>query len=132
VRPERPFLLDTTVLIDVSRSREPAASWLQETLRQSTQVCVSAVTVAELFAGLRPALRLDWQDFIDDLTHWDVTREIAIQAGVFRYDLARRGRTILIADTLIAATAAVYGATLVTANIKDYPMPNLRLLRLGS
>jgi predicted nucleic acid-binding protein len=55
-----------------------------------------------------------------------------VLAGVFRYDLARQGRTLQISDALTAATAVVTGSTLVTTNVKDYPMPNLRLLRLGS
>src|SRR5215203_1194113 len=81
VRTRSLYLLDTTVLIDVARRKEPATSWLGDTLRRSDQVCVSAVTVAEFFAGVRPAQRIEWQRFIDGLTHWDVTREIAIRAG---------------------------------------------------
>ena len=82
-------MLDTTVLIDVARRREPATSWLNRIVRRPVQTCVSAVTVAEFFAGLRPEQRRDWQYFIDRLTDWDVTKEIAIRAGIFRYDLAR-------------------------------------------
>lgn len=125
------YLLDTTVLIDVARGKEPATSWLGDTLRRSDQICVSAVAVAEFFAGVRPVQRVDWQGFIDGLTHWDVTKEIAIRAGILRYDLARQGRTILIPDALIAATAIVYGAPLATANIKDFSVPGLVTLRLA-
>jgi len=131
VRTRSLYLLDTTVLIDVARRKEPATSWLGDTLRRSDQVCVSAVTVAEFFAGVRPAQRIEWQRFIDGLTHWDVTREIAIRAGTLRYDLARQGRAILILDALIAATAIAYGASLATANIKDFSVPGLATLRLG-
>ncbi|MBA3450226.1 MAG: type II toxin-antitoxin system VapC family toxin [Chloroflexia bacterium] len=124
------FLLDTTVLVDVSRGREPAFSWLRESLRRQQQLCISAVSVAELFAGLSPRRREEWREFINDLTHWDVTTEIGILAGILRYDLARRGRTIHIPDALIAATALVYGAALVTDNVKDFPMPEIKTVRL--
>jgi predicted nucleic acid-binding protein len=116
----RPYLLDTTVLIDVSRGRQPALAWLHEALIPPGQVCVSTVTIAEFFAGVRPPHRGDWQIFVEKLTHWDVTTEIAFRAGALRYDLARQGRALLIADALIAATALAYGAVLVTANIKDF------------
>jgi predicted nucleic acid-binding protein len=123
-------LLDTTVLIDVARRREPATSWLNKIVRHPIQTSVSAVTVAEFFAGVRPEQRRDWQYFIDGLTHWDVTKEIAIRAGILRYDLARQGRAMQIADALIAATAMVHGAALVTANITDFAVAGLTTIRL--
>ena len=123
-------MLDTAVLIDVARRREPATSWLSKTVRRPIQTCVSAVTVAEFFAGVRPEQRRDWQYFIDGLTHLEVTKEIAIRAGILRYDLAREGRALQIADALIAATAVVYGAALVTANITDFAMAGITTIRL--
>jgi predicted nucleic acid-binding protein len=126
-----PYLLDTTVLIDLSRNREPASSWFRRNVHQSGTLGVSTVTIAEFFAGLAIADRTLWERFIDELSHWDVSRDIALQAGIYRHDLARLGRIVLIPDALIAATAAIVGATLVTSNAKDFPMPGMRILRLG-
>jgi predicted nucleic acid-binding protein len=126
----RPYLLDTTVLIDVSRSRQPALSWLDELLIGPSLVCVSAVTIAELFAGVRPTQRARSQTFIDRLTHWDVTTEIAVRAGMLRYDLARQGRALLIPDALIAATALAYGAVLVTWIISDFTVTGVPSISL--
>jgi predicted nucleic acid-binding protein len=124
------YLLDTTVLIEASRLREPALSWLREALRKSDEVGVCAVIVAEFFAGLRPDERPRWETFVAELTYWASTREMARQAGIYRYTYARLGRTIQTADALIAATAAAVGATLVTDNIKDFPMPEIKTTRL--
>jgi predicted nucleic acid-binding protein len=126
----RPYLLDTTVLIDVSKRREPASLWLAEMLQGSEQLCVSAVTVAEFFTGLWPAERDDWQVFLSELTHWDVTREIAILGGILRHDLAQQGRTLQIPDALIAATAIVHEATLITANIRDFSGTGVAVMTL--
>jgi predicted nucleic acid-binding protein len=123
------FLLDTTVLIDASQEREPALTWLRNALRQVDEIGVCAVTVAEFFAGLQPHERPRWAAFVSELTYWEIGRETAMQAGSFRYDFARRGRTILIADALIAATAATVGATLVTETIKDFPMLEVLTMR---
>jgi predicted nucleic acid-binding protein len=123
------FLVDTTVLIDVSRHREPALTWLRNALQRPDEVGVCAVTVAEFFAGLRPDERARWEAFIGQLTFWVTTRDMAQQAGSYRYDYARRGRVIPTADAIIAATAAAVGATLVTDNAKDFPMPGLSLIQ---
>lgn len=125
-----PFIVDTTVLIDAARHKEPAYSWLRAALRRPGEVAVSAVNVAEFFAGLRPDERPRWEAFVDELACWDVTREIAKLAGTYQYDSARRGQTIHIADALVAATAFTVGADVVTDNIKDFPMADVTTIRL--
>jgi predicted nucleic acid-binding protein len=124
------FRLDTTVLIEASRHREPALSWLREALRTSDEVGVCAATVAEFFAGLRPDERPRWASFIDELTYWATRREVDRQAGSYRYEYARRRQTILTAEALITATAAAVGAMLVTDNVKHFPMPEIKSMRL--
>jgi len=126
------YLLDTTVLGDASKNREPVRSRVDDLLSGPSEVGVSAVNVAEFIAGVRPEDRPEAETYLDGLVHWGVTREIAVQAGRYRYAYARQGQTILIPDALIAATARVLGATLVTNNVKDFPMPALAVERLGS
>lgn len=126
------YLLDTTVLVDVSHEREPTVTWLRDMLRSSNVVGVSGVNVAEFFAGLRPGERGRWAAFLADLEYWAITPEVAMRAGIVRYDYARQGRAILLPDALVAATAAVVGAILVTSNVKDFPMLNVQVLRIGT
>jgi predicted nucleic acid-binding protein len=57
----------------------------------------------------------------------DVTRPIAEQAGLLRREWASRGRTLSLPDLLIAASAIHHGLVLVTDNVKDFPMRDLRL-----
>lgn len=56
-----------------------------------------------------------------------VDRAAAWQAGEWRRDFATTGITLWQADCLIAATAKVNGATLVTGNPQDFPMPELEV-----
>jgi hypothetical protein len=59
---------------------------------------------------------------------WLETRfAIAKQAGALRYEWARKGVTLTLTDTMIAATVLHYGLTLITDNRKDFPMPELKL-----
>jgi len=126
-----PYLLDTTVLVDVARLRNPATAWLRERLRSQDRIGVSAVSVAELFAGLTPDVRTNWRRFLGELSYWGVTKEIAIAGGIWRYDLARQGRTLHMPDALIAATAMEIGTTLVTANVKHFSVRHLPILGLA-
>ena len=126
------YLLDTTVLVDISNRIEPVSSQVRALLVGPDEVGVSAVSVAEFFAGLRPEDRPRWEAFLDQTDHWNITREIAVQAGVYRYAYVRLGRAISTPDALIAATALAIGATLLTNNVRHFPMPELRLLRIGT
>ena len=123
------YLLDTSALIDFSKGREPTHSRLLALIEAGT-VAVCAVTIAEFYAGLPPENRSQWRRFLATLPHWVITREAAERAGSYRYDLARQGRALSLADALLAAVAQEHGAVLITENTKDFPMPGIRLLSL--
>jgi predicted nucleic acid-binding protein len=126
------YLLDTTALIDISKEIEPISSQIREWLEGPDEVGTCGVVVAEFFGGLQSNERLPWISFIDRLEFWEITRPIAIQAGIFRYHHARLGVTLSTTDTLIAAVAVSVGAIVVTRNIKDFPMNEVSVIRLGS
>jgi predicted nucleic acid-binding protein len=64
------------------------------------------------------------------LKFYPVTWEIAKQAGELQNVWRRRNRTLSLPDTTIAAVALANDLTLVTGNVKDFPMPELRLYPL--
>ena len=47
------LLLDTTVLIDALRNRRQRRGWLEMRVVAGNLLAVSAVTIAEVYAGLR-------------------------------------------------------------------------------
>lgn len=113
------LLIDTDVLIDYLRGEPSAVSFLescQETL------FVSAISVAELFAGVRGDD--EHAALVTFLTAFEVVAvdaEIAATGGLYRRDFRKSHGTGL-ADALIAATAKQSDARMVTLNGKHFPM----------
>lgn len=123
-------LLDTTALIDYSKKREPAYSRIVALIAAEEDLGVCAVNVAEFYAGLRPEQRDQWAPLFSVLHYWEITRAAAQRAGVYRYTFARRGRAISTADALVVAVAVEVGATLITSNVKDFPMDDVQIFPL--
>ena len=125
------LILDTTVLIDLSKGRDNVRATLGAYVDMGRELGVCAVSVAEFMAGVPRSQRQQWSDWIDDFEYWEISREAAELAGILRHDLARQGRTLHVPDALLAATAIVTDSTLMTNNVKDFQVPRLRLLHLG-
>ena len=54
-----------------------------------------------------------------------MTAAIARRAGSLKSLYARKGRTLTLADMIVAATALEHNLTLITDNRKDFPVSDL-------
>ncbi len=119
-------VLDSTVLIDHLRGR-PAVARVAA-LRETDDVpATTAINIEEIVRGLRPSEIDSTEQLFSGLVILPIGKRAARQAGTWRRDFAARGVTLWQADCLIAATALVHGAMLVTGNPKDFPMDGLSL-----
>jgi predicted nucleic acid-binding protein len=113
------FLIDTDVLIDYLRGQADAVSYLESL---TEQLVISAITVAELFAGVREGTeRQALEAFLSAFEVVDVNQSISRRGGLYRRDISK-SHGVGLADALIAATAEEQEATLVTLNKKHFPM----------
>jgi len=113
------LLIDTNVLIDYLRDRVEAVTYLESL---APPLLVSAITVAELYAGVRDgAERVTPDQFIDSFQVVAIDEDIASRAGMIRRDFGKSHGTGL-ADAIIAATAEIHHASLVTLNSKHFQM----------
>jgi predicted nucleic acid-binding protein len=119
-----PLVLDTTVLIDALRGR-PAADRIEELIATREVLLTTAVNVEEIVRGLRPAEQESVDLLLTGLRIIPIRRKEAERAGRWRREFAGRGITLHQADCLIAAAAYGAGGRLATANVKDFPMPEL-------
>lgn len=118
-------LLDTDILIDILRGHEAIRTVLFD-LTERAIPCCSVISVAELYAGMRPEEKHATDSLLDALVIVPVTQEIAEVAGRFKRRV--KSRRLELADCLIAATAFLEGAMLATGKTKDYPMPEITVL----
>jgi hypothetical protein len=113
---------DTSVLVDFLRGDERAVALLTEAATGGDQLWGVVVTRTELLAGMRTSERRPTRALLDSLRWRDVDVELADRAG----ELARRYRRshpgVDVADYLVAAGVELLGGTLLTLNVRHFPM----------
>ncbi len=119
------LLLDTSVLIDVLRRRRGRREWLAELAGAGHILATTSLNVAEVYAGMRPGEEPQTEAFLAGLECYDLTRGAGQLAGKLKSDWSRKGRTLALADTIIAAIALERHCMLATDNRKDFPMAEL-------
>jgi len=124
------LLLDTSVMIDVVRFRNQRNEFLAELARSGHRLCTSTLNIAELFAGVRPGESARIEALLSGLELYELSASIARLAGQMRNAWAKRGRTLSLADTIVAATAIDRRCALLTDNRKDFPMREVQLFPL--
>jgi predicted nucleic acid-binding protein len=102
---------------------------LRNCCSKATIACC-AVNVSEVYAGMRPHEADATDALMSSLEYLEITWRMAREAGRLKYREARKGRTISLADAMIAAVALDKGITLITDNVKHYRIQGLKLYPL--
>jgi predicted nucleic acid-binding protein len=124
------ILLDTSVIIDALRLRRGRRQWLAQLVRSGHTLTTSALNLAEVYAGMRPAEETRTKAFLLALHCHEINASIAELGGRLKSEWAKKGRTLTLADTMVAAVALQQRCPLATDNRKDFPMPELQLPEL--
>lgn len=120
-------LLDTSFVIDYWQGRPDAVARLEELVADGAPLLVNEVVVCELFAGLRPPQHEDARGFLEPLEFIQPGPGAAATAGRWRAEARDRGRTLHLADALIAAAAEAAGAAVLTRNVRDFALAEVRV-----
>lgn len=124
------FLLDASVVIDVLNNKRGRPAVLRSLLEAGHVPGCCPINITEIYAGMRPREEAATELFLDSLAFFPLTPAAARLAGELKRDYARTGRTLNLGDVMIAAVALREGLTLLTDNVKDFPMPELLLYPL--
>jgi predicted nucleic acid-binding protein len=124
------LLLDTTVLLDVLRARRNRRVLLAELVASGHLLATAAINVGEVYAGMRVGEEKRTEAFLSSLDCYPITAAIARRAGSLKSAWAQKGKTLSLADMIVAATALEHGLALMTDNRKDFPLPELNFYPL--
>ena len=112
-------IIDTDILIDTSRNKSEAIAYLQN-LQISSNLAISAVTQMELIVGCTNKVDLrKVENFLQQFSIIKIDQDIS-DKSVELLKSYRLSHGLLIADSLIAATAIVWDYPLATKNQRDY------------
>lgn len=112
-------IIDTDILIDFGRGIPEAANCLQQ-LQSNSKLAISIVTQMELIVGCANKLELQTlEKFLQGFEVVRIDQPISEQA-VELLRVYRLSHGLLIADSLIAATAMIRDYPLITKNQRDY------------
>ena len=120
------YLLDSDVLIWLTRRRPPPALVERVTGTPREDMATSSIVIAEMVRGAhRHSERSDYllaeiRDFLGRFPVLPFDVAAAYEYGRIDAYLTGQGMTIGMGDTLIAASALAHGLTVVTGNVRHF------------
>ena len=117
------FMLDSDICIYVGKEHPPKL--LERFNRFTGQICISTITLAELYFGVEKSGRRSenqqtLEGLVDRMDILAFSAEAAAHYGEIRTDLERAGTPVGPYDMLIGAHARAEGLTLVTNNVREF------------
>lgn len=97
---------------------------------ENNELIFSVITVTEIFSRPIPEkIKAAVNEFLALGTVIDLNHELALLTGVLRAEMYQQGRKVpKLPDAVIAMTAKVTGAVLITHNVKDFnQIPDLQI-----
>jgi len=124
------YFLDTTVVIDCLRGKSEAVELLTGIASEGSVAGCCLVNIIEVYAGMKDKEREATEKLLESLEYYEVTKDIAKQAGEYKRQYREKGITLSLSDVIIAALVISGDLVLVTNNPKHYPMPEIKLKQI--
>lgn len=118
------YMLDTNI-IAYAKNKRPESVLRRFMQCRPEDMCLSSIALAELEFGVRNSARPEQNQlalvtFLSRIAVLPFDADAAMEYGVIRTDLTKKGRLIGANDLLIAAHAKALGLTLVTNNTREF------------
>ena len=121
------YLLDTDVLIWVLRGKKEIIQKVIQ-LKDDSSLSISVISIAEIYKNIFPSELTPTEDYLLQHIQFNVNQKIAKIAGLYWQEYSKHLKNLSLTDCLIAATANVHEAKLVTLNTKHFPMKDISVV----
>lgn len=121
--------LERCTAIDVRQGRKGRREQLEALTRQGVLLASTSIVVTEINMGMRPGAAAT-QAFLRELEFYAVDWEVARLAGRLFAEWRQKGLTLSVSDVTIAAVCLTHDLTLLTNNLRDFPMEGMRVMHL--
>lgn len=123
------YLIDTNVLILAIAGKEPSASFLKRIISEKRGV-LSVITIAEFLSKATTKEIKLFEKLLSIFDILDIDEDVARIAAGYRRVFLKISRVKLL-DYLIAAQAKKNKLILVTNNVSDFPMKDIKIITPG-
>jgi len=118
------LLIDTNVLIDALRGESKSTAYFKRISEE--ELNCSAITLAELWAGVRMHEETALENFLQNFRAIPTDAAVARQAGAYMRQFAK-SHHLNLPDALIAASVRLHHLELITRNTKHFPMKDISI-----
>ena len=124
------YLLDSSVIIDVINGKRGRDEFLIDLIQQGHILACCPINVTEVYGGMRPHEESRTTQLLESLEFYPVSFPTARLAGELQREHRKKGISLATTAVTIAAVAIHNQLTLITDNVKHYPMKEINLYPL--
>jgi predicted nucleic acid-binding protein len=121
------LLVDSAFVIDYLNGVPEARARWEAVWADGDEPVVNEIVVTEVRTGTRDRDVPDLRAFLEPIEYVQPGQEHALVAGRWRAEARAVGRSLSLADALIAAAADATDAAVLTRNVRDFAMTPVRI-----
>lgn len=119
------YLLDTNVIIGHLRWKPSITSFLDSI--KYDEKYFSVIAEIEVYAGARPEEKSKTDLFLSQMQRLDINKEVIVYSAEYLQKYSK-SHELDLPDAIIAATAKAHKLTLLTSNVKHFPMKDISII----
>jgi predicted nucleic acid-binding protein len=122
------ILADSAFVIDYLKGVPEAEARWEAVFADGDEPIVNVIVACEVSSGLRPRDLRRFEAFLEPVEFVQSGPDTALLAGRWRSEARAAGRTLGLADALIAAAAYTDNGAVLTRNTRDFALTPVRLV----